>query len=1156
MTFSNNRRLAALGLFLSLGCVTAHAQVLISAGAPVLQNFDSLASTGATNTVLPTGWFLSEPGSNGQYVASDGTPPTPSGSVYSFGATGNSERALGSIASGTTAPTIGAQLQNDTGAPLTALRIAFTMEQWRIGALGGADRLTFAYSTNATSLTTGTWTPVAALDAIAAVTTGTADSGLDGNAAANRSAVSFDIEGLNIADDATLWIRWSDFNDASTDDGIAIDDVSIGVTEDTPPTVQSSVPAPGQTDVAVGSEIQISFSEAVTLDEAGIELVCATIAQPTVLDGDGSSYALLPESDLPFGASCQLTIDANAAVDLDGATLDPMEADFVLAFSTIADDAPVLVSSTPSNGSTTFPANASLQLTFSEPVNVTADWFQITCSISGTQIESETVVSGGPVSFTINPDTDFIPGESCQLQFNPFGITDQDGEPTLYPGPLNLSFTPAAAVVNQPPVVLSTTPMQGTDDFPPFADLVVLFSEPVTLAPGAFALSCTASTGIVLTHASSGTSFTIDTGTALVASDTCTFTIDRTLVTDAEGANPAANTTINFSVASSSVGGYYSQVNPSSPDQLRCSLHETIKGHTLFPYGWEQLEMADEDPDNADEILDIYRNCSFNRVDSRVGNPGAATTCGSVSGLRYNREHVWPRSLGFNNGNNNLAAHNDLHMLHLSDETFNAHRGNKPFATCTQASGCTEDRTITNNGDTGGNGTYPGNSNWYTAGTDGNNGSYEVWHRWRGNMARAIFYMAMRYEGIAAETAHDGDIPNLELTDNRSLIVQTANTAPNAYMGLLTTLLDWHAQDPVDARELERNEIVFGYQGNRNPFVDHPEWATLALFQSTQPATCTLGGGSNSAPVAVDDGTYPATEDLLLSVSLLDGVLDNDTDADSDALTATLVAQAANGVVSLSTNGSFTYTPTANTCGNDQFTYRASDGQVQSNVAIARIAVACVNDAPAVGNATFALAENSAAATVVGQVVASDPDAGTTLSYSISNGNAGGAFAVSSSGVITVANTAPLDFETTPQFVLTISVSDNATPVSASSTGTITINLGNVNEAPVAAGTLDDRAAQEGVAIAAFSVAGGFSDVDAGDDLDFAQGGLPAGLLLDAETGTVTGTPAAGSATGSPYTVTITATDGGGLSVQRTFSYSVTPDGTADPQIFADGFED
>jgi endonuclease I len=105
-------------------------------------------------------------------------------------------------------------------------------------------------------------------------------------------------------------------------------------------------------------------------------------------------------------------------------------------------------------------------------------------------------------------------------------------------------------------------------------------------------------------------------------------------------------------------------------------------------------------------------------------------------------------------------------------------------------------------------------------------------------MARAVLYMAIRYEGIAAEDAHDGNIPDLELTDNRSLITITSNTAAKAYMGLLSTLLDWSAQDPPDAEEVVRNDVIQSFQGNRNPFVDHPEWATRALFESSEPAVC------------------------------------------------------------------------------------------------------------------------------------------------------------------------------------------------------------------------------------------------------------------------------------------------------------------------------
>jgi len=95
-------------------------------------------------------------------------------------------------------------------------------------------------------------------------------------------------------------------------------------------------------------------------------------------------------------------------------------------------------------------------------------------------------------------------------------------------------------------------------------------------------------------------------------------------------------------------------------------------------------------------------------------------------------------------------------------------------------------------------------------------------------------YMAIRYEG--------GDsLPNLELTNTPGLITGTPASAPVAYMGLLNTLLAWHQADPPDALELTRNQMVLNFQGNRNPFIDHPEWATLALFQSVNPTTCNLG---------------------------------------------------------------------------------------------------------------------------------------------------------------------------------------------------------------------------------------------------------------------------------------------------------------------------
>jgi uncharacterized delta-60 repeat protein len=122
---------------------------------------------------------------------------------------------------------------------------------------------------------------------------------------------------------------------------------------------------------------------------------------------------------------------------------------------------------------------------------------------------------------------------------------------------------------------------------------------------------------------------------------------------------------------------------------------------------------------------------------------------------------------------------------------------------------------------------------------------------------------------------------------------------------------------------------------------------------------------------------------------------------------------------------------------------------VTQRLALARYLGDPANQPPVVSDQTFGINENSASGTVVGSVVATDPDSGQTLTYQIIAGNSGGAFALdSSTGQLTVANRTALDFETNPTFTVTIRVSDNGSPA-LSSTATVTINLGDVNEAPV-----------------------------------------------------------------------------------------------------------
>src|SRR5262249_29655203 len=204
--------------------------VSISAfGTAVTQDFNTLVSSGtgtlAANT--PAGWGFSESGTNANTNYTAGTGSGNAGDTYSFGSAAQpTDRALGQLRSGSLISILGGTFQNNAGGTITSLNIAYTGEQWRLGATGRtiAERMDFQYSTNATSLTTGTWVDVDALDFIPPVTTGTVGL-LDGNV--NHVLLNSNITGLNIPAGATFWIRWTDVDATGADDGLAIDDFSI-----------------------------------------------------------------------------------------------------------------------------------------------------------------------------------------------------------------------------------------------------------------------------------------------------------------------------------------------------------------------------------------------------------------------------------------------------------------------------------------------------------------------------------------------------------------------------------------------------------------------------------------------------------------------------------------------------------------------------------------------------------------------------------------------------------------------------------------------------------------------------------------------------------------------------------------------------------------
>lgn len=294
---------------------------LTGLGVPYTETFDSLASTGTSSTT-PAGWEFAEAGTNANATYTAGTGSGNGGDTYSFGAAGSTDRAFGGLLSGSLTPTIGAGLVNGTGGTITSLRVSFTGEQWRLGAAGRVDRLDAQFSTDATSLTSGTWTDVDALDATSPVTVGAA-AALDGNASANRVAVSAAIAGLSVVPGGSIWLRWNDFNASSSDDGLAIDDVSIipdgfaGVEE--APAVAATVPAAGATGVPANQSVTVSFTEAVTVTDPWFSLDCATSgAHPAAVTGGPTSFTLDPATDFTFGETCTLTIDPTKVSDVDG----------------------------------------------------------------------------------------------------------------------------------------------------------------------------------------------------------------------------------------------------------------------------------------------------------------------------------------------------------------------------------------------------------------------------------------------------------------------------------------------------------------------------------------------------------------------------------------------------------------------------------------------------------------------------------------------------------------------------------------------------------------------------------------------------------------------------------------------------------------------
>ncbi|HEV2828227.1 MAG TPA: Ig-like domain-containing protein [Pyrinomonadaceae bacterium] len=482
---------------------------IASFGTAVTQNFDTLVSSGtgtlAANT--PAGWGFSENTANTSYTAGTGSSNT--GDTYSFGSVAvPSDRAFGQLRSGTTISTLGGTFQNNTSGTITSLAVSYVGEQWRLGATGRtiAERMDFQYSTDATSLTTGTWIDVNALDFNPPIT-GPTVGALDGNAGPNRIALSSTIIGLSIANGASFWIRWTDVDATGADDGLAVDDFSLTASGgDAAPTVVSTTPVNGATNVPVSSNVVINFSESVSATASAFSIQCPTGSPQTFTQSasPSSSFTLTPTSPLPFNTVCTVTTTANQITDTDiSDPPDQMAADHVFSFTTAnpVDTAPTVSNTTPANGATNVSVSSNVVIDFSESVTATASAFNIQCPTGSPQTFAQ---SGSPnTTFTLNPTADLPYSTTCTVTVTASQISDTDANdpPDQMASDYSFSFTtsnPVATnvIINE---IDSDTPGTDTAEFIELYDggvgntslnglVVVLFNGSNDLSYGAFDL--------------------------------------------------------------------------------------------------------------------------------------------------------------------------------------------------------------------------------------------------------------------------------------------------------------------------------------------------------------------------------------------------------------------------------------------------------------------------------------------------------------------------------------------------------------------------------------------------------------------------------------------------------------------------------------------
>lgn len=294
---------------------------------------------------------------------------------------------------------------------------------------------------------------------------------------------------------------------------------------------------------------------------------------------------------------------------------------------------------------------------------------------------------------------------------------------------------------------------------------------------------------------------------------------DRTLTANGVGdlsGHYTNNATFGFHFVDVSIpAGYYDGLAGLHGSALLIALHNIIKGHTSLSYSStaQAFQHTDKRPDG--NVWDVYSDVPGGTppYEYAFGPLGS----GGSEGIAYNREHSFPQSWF---GGSVLPMYSDLWIIYPTDSKVNSERGNYPYGKVGTA-------TWTSlNGTKLGNCVSPGYSGTCFEPIDG----------YKGDLARSQFYVATRY------FSEDGSWPGGASTNKSQLLPWAADQ-----------YLQWSLADSVSWKERVRNAAIYEYQHNRNPFVDHPEYAS-EIYDSTN---VTAVGPANAAQHATLQAAAP-----------------------------------------------------------------------------------------------------------------------------------------------------------------------------------------------------------------------------------------------------------------------------------------------------------